>query len=66
MIETVSDFLSIAFLVICILVGVYFLYIVSVERHEQILKKMESSYYRYYDSFMDEEEDDSTEPYYGD
>lgn len=66
MIETVSDFLSIAVLVFCILAGFYFLYVVSVERHEQILKRMERSYYRYYDSSIDEEDDDLDEPYYGD
>ena len=67
MIETVSDFLSIVILVVIILYGFYCLYIVSLKYHEAILKIMEKKYYQYYDSSLDEEDEDDSSygPYYG-
>lgn len=45
MIENVNDFLSIAFLVLLILYGLYLTYAIFVKHHAHKMQQLESDYY---------------------
>ena len=59
MIESISDFLSVAVTVLLCLAGFYVLYRAIAQHRFHVLQRMEESYYRFYD---DTDEDDA-DPY---
>ncbi|NCB33456.1 MAG: hypothetical protein EOM64_06190 [Erysipelotrichia bacterium] len=64
MLESISDFLSVAAVALFAVIGIYLLYQVSVEHHAEVMKQLEEKYYRYYDDADDEDKEDSSGPYY--
>ena len=56
MIESISDFLSVAVIGLLCLFGFYGLYTAIAQRRFHVLQRMEESYYRLYD---ESDEDDS-------
>ncbi len=64
MIESISDFLSIAVLVFFLVMGVYFLYFSGLRDTEASMARIEARYYRYYDSADDDANEDKNETYF--
>ena len=64
MIESFSDFLSLAALVIFSLFGIWLIYSVTVSHREETMKKREAVYYHYYDDSDDDSDDDEKSPLY--
>lgn len=56
MIENINDFLSVAFLVLVILYGLYLTYSIFVKHHAHRMQQLESDYY--------EDNDDSKAEFY--
>ncbi|MCR5373073.1 MAG: hypothetical protein K6E41_06355 [Solobacterium sp.] len=57
MIESISDFLSIAVTGVLCLLGIYYLYIAIAQHRFHVLQRMEESYYRFYDESDEEDQD---------
>ena len=66
MIETISDFMSIAILVVIVILGIIYFYDINIKHREETMKSIESRYYRYYEGVDDADDEDSSEPYFED
>lgn len=67
MVESISDFLSIAVTVAFCIAGIIALYDASAKHHEANLKRHEELYYRYYDAVSNDSSDDDDDGlYFGD
>ena len=63
MLECMSDYLSLISMSLITLAGLYWLFVISDERHEAAVKNREEKYYSFYES-LDDEYDNSLGPYY--
>lgn len=57
MIESISDFLSIAVTGLLCLLGFYGIYVAIAQHRFHVLQRMEESYYRFYDESEEEEDE---------
>lgn len=62
MIESFSDILSLAFVGMFVVVGIYLLYSLSAKHYEQNMRFLEDKYYHFYDD-SDDVDDGVDDPY---
>ncbi len=63
MVESLSDFLSVAVMVVFTLAGLYMFYQVNARNYEQNMKYLEERYYRYYEDSDNAYDDETAGPF---
>ena len=63
MIESLSDFLSVAVMAVLTLTGIYMFYQVNAKNYEANMKYLEERYYRYYEDSDNTFDEDNASPF---